>query len=104
MTSEVRVAASEALTGSSLDPPPRDLCAYPPGTLGTKGTSCLPAYISPEPLPGLRVKYVTESPEPPLGSGEERAAYNEDWCRDVNERKARWRKSGLPAAGFRCEC
>ena len=37
-------------------------------------------------------------------SQEERIAHNEDWCRDLNERKAEWMKGGLPAAGFRCEC
>jgi hypothetical protein len=37
-------------------------------------------------------------------SREERLAYNEDWCRDLNERKAEWMKNGQPAAGFRCEC
>jgi hypothetical protein len=34
----------------------------------------------------------------------ERVAYNEAWCRDLNERKAEWMKSGHPTAGFRCEC
>jgi hypothetical protein len=37
-------------------------------------------------------------------SHEERIAYNEAWCRDLNERKVEWMKSGHPAAGFRCEC
>jgi hypothetical protein len=37
-------------------------------------------------------------------SHEERIAYNEDWLRDLNKRKAEWMESGLPAAGFRCEC
>jgi hypothetical protein len=45
-----------------------------------------------------------EGPQPPFGSREERIAYNEAWCRDLNERKAEWMKSGLPTAGFRCEC
>jgi hypothetical protein len=42
----------------------------------------------------------------PSGSGsrEERLAHNEDWCRDLNERKAEWLKGGDLAAGFRCEC
>jgi hypothetical protein len=31
-------------------------------------------------------------------------AHNEDWCRDLNKRKAEWMKSGHPTAGFRCEC
>jgi hypothetical protein len=43
-------------------------------------------------------------PQPPFGSREERIAYNEAWCRELNERKARWMRSGLPTAGFRCEC
>jgi hypothetical protein len=37
-------------------------------------------------------------------SREERIAENEDFCRDLNERKAEWLKGGLQAAGFRCEC
>jgi hypothetical protein len=37
-------------------------------------------------------------------SPEERIAYNEDWFRDLNQRKAEWMRSGHPAAGFRCEC
>jgi hypothetical protein len=37
-------------------------------------------------------------------SREERMARNEAWCRDLNERKAEWIKSGHLAAGFRCEC
>jgi hypothetical protein len=37
-------------------------------------------------------------------SREERIAYNEAWCRDLNERKAEWVRSGDLAAGFRCEC
>jgi len=45
-----------------------------------------------------------DGPQPPLGSREERIAYNEAWCRDLNERKAQWMESGLPTAGFRCEC
>lgn len=44
------------------------------------------------------------SVQPPFGSREERIAYNEDWCRDLNERKAEWLKDGHLAAGFRCEC
>jgi len=35
---------------------------------------------------------------------DKRIAYNEAWFRDLNKRKARWMKSGLPTAGFRCEC
>jgi hypothetical protein len=34
----------------------------------------------------------------------ERIAYNEAWCRDLNERKAEWMRGGHAAAGFRCEC
>jgi hypothetical protein len=37
-------------------------------------------------------------------SREERIAENEDFCRDLNERKAEWLKGGLQTAGFRCEC
>jgi hypothetical protein len=37
-------------------------------------------------------------------SKEERVAYNEALCRDLNERKAEWMRSRHPAAGFRCEC
>ena len=47
---------------------------------------------------------VADSPQPLFGSREKRIAYNEDWCRDVNERKAESMKSGDPVAGFRCEC
>lgn len=41
--------------------------------------------------------------QPPLGSREERLAYNEAWCRDLNQRVAEW-MGGVPAEGFRCEC
>jgi hypothetical protein len=37
-------------------------------------------------------------------SREDRIARNEDLCRDLNERKARWIERGQLAAGFRCEC
>jgi hypothetical protein len=47
---------------------------------------------------------VAESIEPPRGSREERIAFNEAWCRHLNERKADWTQSGDPVAGFRCEC
>ena len=47
---------------------------------------------------------MAESLQPLDGSREKRIAYNEDWCRDLNERKAEWMKSGDPVAGFRCEC
>jgi hypothetical protein len=47
---------------------------------------------------------VTDFPQPLFGSREMRIAYNEDWCRDLNERKAEGMDSGDPAAGFRCEC
>jgi hypothetical protein len=40
----------------------------------------------------------------PFGSQAERVAYNEDWCRRLNERTAEWMKSGELTAGFRCEC
>ena len=53
---------------------------------------------------GATVRPVTDPPEPQFGSREKRIAYNEDWCRDLNERKAEWMKSGKPVAGFRCEC
>ena len=45
-----------------------------------------------------------ESLQPLFGSREKRIAYNEDWSRDLNKRKAEWMKSGHPTAGFRCEC
>jgi hypothetical protein len=45
-----------------------------------------------------------EGLQPPFGSREERIAYNEAWCRSLNERKAQWMESGLATAGFRCEC
>jgi hypothetical protein len=47
---------------------------------------------------------VADSIQPPSFSREERIAHNEAWCRDLNERKADWLKSGLAVAGFRCEC
>jgi hypothetical protein len=40
----------------------------------------------------------------PCRSREDRIARNEDLCRDLNERKARWIERGQLAAGFRCEC
>jgi hypothetical protein len=43
-------------------------------------------------------------PQPLFGSREKRIAYNEDWSRDLNKRKAKWMKRGHPTAGFRCEC
>jgi hypothetical protein len=43
-------------------------------------------------------------PSQPFRSREERIAYNEAWCRDINERKAEWMKGGDLVAGFRCEC
>jgi hypothetical protein len=42
--------------------------------------------------------------QPSFGSRKERIAANEAWCRELNERKAEWIKSGLQTAGFRCEC
>ena len=50
------------------------------------------------------VRPVAESIQPPFGSHEERIAYNEAWCRHLNERKAKWMESGDATAGFRCEC
>src|SRR4029450_4651326 len=47
---------------------------------------------------------VAESFQPPFGSREERMAYNEAWCRGINERKAEWMKGGDLVGGFRCEC
>ena len=47
---------------------------------------------------------VADSVQPPLGSREERIAYNQDWSRQLNERKAEWIDNGYVAAGFRCEC
>jgi hypothetical protein len=44
------------------------------------------------------------SAQPSSGSREERHAHNEDWCRDLNERKAEWMRDGNLTAGFRCEC
>jgi hypothetical protein len=52
----------------------------------------------------VTVAAVAEPFQPPFGSREERIAYNEAWCRDLNERKAEWMKSFDLAAGFRCEC
>lgn len=40
----------------------------------------------------------------PCRSREDRIARNEDLCRDLNERKAKWIEDGQLAAGFRCEC
>lgn len=45
-----------------------------------------------------------DSSKAPFGSREERAAYNEALCRQLNERKAHWMEHGLQTAGFRCEC
>jgi hypothetical protein len=45
-----------------------------------------------------------DSVQPPAGSREGRIAYNEDWSRQLNERKAEWLDNGYIAAGFRCEC
>jgi hypothetical protein len=42
--------------------------------------------------------------QPPLGSREERIAYNEAWCRDLNERMAKSMGGDVSAEGFRCEC
>jgi hypothetical protein len=35
---------------------------------------------------------------------EQRIAENEAFCRDLNRDKEGWLRSGLQAAGFRCEC
>jgi hypothetical protein len=40
----------------------------------------------------------------PFRSREERIAFNESLCRDLNRRKLLWMKSRLPSASFRCEC
>jgi hypothetical protein len=45
-----------------------------------------------------------ESQQPPMRSREERIAYNQDWSRRLNERKAEWVDIGYVTAGFRCEC
>ena len=65
-----------------------------------------PTFPSPPNTPGATVWPVTDPPEPLFGSREKRVVYNEDWCRDLNERKAKakWIESGNPVAGFRCEC
>ena len=42
--------------------------------------------------------------EAPSLSRRERIALNEAWRRHLNRRKAEWMDSGLPTAGFRCEC
>jgi hypothetical protein len=47
---------------------------------------------------------VCQSLQPPFASREDRVAYNEDWSRRLNERKAEWIENGFVAAGFRCEC
>ena len=47
---------------------------------------------------------MVQSTKPPFGSHAERVAYNEDWCRRLNERTAKWMESGELTAGFRCEC
>jgi hypothetical protein len=47
---------------------------------------------------------VSERSKLPFGSREQCIAHNEDWCRDLNKRKAGWIDSGHPTAGFRCEC
>jgi hypothetical protein len=43
-----------------------------------------------------------ESFQRPFGSREARIAYNEDWSRKLNQRRAEWIKGG--GADFRCEC
>jgi hypothetical protein len=47
---------------------------------------------------------VADSIQPPFSSREERIAYNEAWCRALNERSAERMESDHPVAGFRCEC
>jgi hypothetical protein len=39
-----------------------------------------------------------------VGPREERFAFNESLCRQLNVRKAQWIEDGLATAGFRCEC
>lgn len=45
---------------------------------------------------------MAESFQRPFGSREERIAYNEDWSRTLNQRRAEWVTGGAQA--FRCEC
>ena len=45
-----------------------------------------------------------ETQKAPSLSRRERIALNEAWHRYLNRRKAEWMDSGLPTAGFRCEC
>lgn len=51
---------------------------------------------------------VLDSKEGTMGAGDparaERIAENEALCRDLNRSKDAWLRSGLPVAGFRCEC
>jgi hypothetical protein len=47
---------------------------------------------------------VAESFQRPFGSREERIAYNEDWSRSLNERRAEWVGGRAAVADFRCEC
>ena len=54
--------------------------------------------------PTLYVGQMSDSSGPPSGSRERRIAFNEAFCRDLNERKAQWIESGQVVAGFRCEC
>ncbi len=52
----------------------------------------------------IRFGCLAEPSQPPFGSRADRIAHNEDWCRDLNERKNEWMAKGHLAAGFRCEC
>ena len=47
---------------------------------------------------------MTEPPQPPFASREERIAQNEAWSRSLNERHADRAGGPFAAAGFRCEC
>jgi hypothetical protein len=40
----------------------------------------------------------------PNKSRDDRIAHNEDWCRDLNQRKEALMKGTDLVAGFRCEC
>lgn len=40
----------------------------------------------------------------PFATREQRVAFNEAFCRRLNEVKAEWVRRDLPTAGFRCEC
>lgn len=77
--------------------------SHPGGFGSTRALRTRPAM---HPGPGAAVYgcRVADPVQPPFGSREERVAYNEDWSRRMNERKAMWIDNGFMAAGFRCEC